>query len=54
MIILLLQAYPWRRPHSLRIRSTQEVFGSSNRLSPSTDNIDVQIRRNHSFDERYV
>merc|ERR1712038_2069251 len=31
---------------------TQEVFGSSNRLSPSTDNIDVQIRRNHSFDER--
>merc|ERR1712223_1467646 len=45
-------AYPWRRPHSLRIRSTQEVFGSSNRLSPSTDNIDVQIRRNHSFDER--
>merc|ERR1719266_1121911 len=46
------EAYPWRRPHSLRIRSTQEVFGSSNRLSPSTDNIDVQIRRNHSFDER--
>merc|ERR1719266_3256734 len=45
-------AYPWRRPHSLRITRGHDVFGSANRLSPNTDNSDIQIRRNHSFDER--
>eukprot|EP00094_Tigriopus_californicus_P006049 TCALIF_05825-PB protein Name:"Similar to Ppp1r12c Protein phosphatase 1 regulatory subunit 12C (Mus musculus)" AED:0.00 eAED:0.00 QI:0/0.62/0.66/0.88/0.87/0.88/9/0/631 len=49
--------YPWRRPASLRARTTNTGSSSvtSSKLSPSKEEEDVQLRRVHSFesDEKF-